>query len=59
MAFRRFIMAHRYTSEDGKQIVIPRGWAGELPAAIAAAADKAGVTVAPEDVPAPKPKPKD
>lgn len=59
MAFRRFTMSHRYTDEDGRVIVIPRGWAGELPGAVATAADDAGVTVLPEEAPKPKAKAKD
>ena len=48
MAFRRFKRPHRYTDDAGAVIVIPRGWAGELKASVAAEADKAGATVLPE-----------
>lgn len=59
MAFRRFVTSHRYTDEDGREIVIPRGWAGDLPGIVAAAADEAGATVPPEEPPAePKAKSK-
>ncbi|AYF00450.1 hypothetical protein PY32053_00775 [Paracoccus yeei] len=56
MAFRRFIISHRYIDEDGRVIVIPSGWAGELPGIVAAAADEAGATVRPEEPPEPKAK---
>lgn len=48
MAFRRFVTAHRYTNSDGQDILIPRGWAGDLDDKVAAAADEAGATVLPE-----------
>ena len=48
MAFRRFTMAYRYTDSEGQDIMVPRGWAGDLDDKVAAAADEAGATVLPE-----------
>ena len=45
MTFRRFTTSWRHTNEDGADILYPAGWAGEMEAATAADADKAGVTV--------------
>lgn len=50
--FRRFRAAHRQTV-DGRDIVYPRGWAGEVPAEVAEAADAAGATYLPEPVETP------
>lgn len=58
MAFRRFVKRHQFI-EDGVKRVIPRGWAGEVSAEVAKAADAAGVTVLPVEKPeskAEKPK---
>lgn len=52
MAFRRFVKRHQFI-EDGVKRVIPRGWAGEVSAEVAKAADAAGVTVSPGTAPAP------
>lgn len=61
MAFRRFVTAYRYTNGDGQDIMVPRGWAGDLDDKVAAAADAAGATVLPEPEPteASKRKPSD
>lgn len=48
MAFRRFVTAYRYTNGDGQDIMVPRGWAGDMDDKDAAAADEAGATVLPE-----------
>ena len=45
MAFRRFTTRYEHVV-DGVRNIIPRGWAGELSAEVAKAADAAGVTVA-------------
>lgn len=58
MAFRRFKKSHRYTDEQGRVIVIPSGWAGDLSAAVVNSADEAGATVLPKDEPKEDPKPK-
>lgn len=49
MTFRRFQAAHRQTF-DGRDIIYPRGWAGEVPAEVAQAADQAGATYLPDPV---------
>ena len=56
MAFRRFTTRYEYVV-DGVRIVIPRGWAGELSADVAKAADAAGVTAAPAPASAEQAKP--
>lgn len=58
MAFRRFKSAWRHRDADGRHIVYPMGWAGDLDAKTAGEADKAGATIVPEVKAAPT-KPKD
>lgn len=56
MAFRRFKTRYEHVV-DGVRNVIPRGWAGELSAEVAKAADAAGVTVVPAPASAESAKP--
>lgn len=43
--FRRFTSTFEFVNSDGVRQRIRRGWAGEVSDSVAAAADKAGVTV--------------
>ena len=47
MAFRRFRKSHRYVDGNGRRVVIPRAWSGDLPDQVAKDADAAGATFAP------------
>lgn len=58
MTFRRFKKSYRFTDEEGRVIVIPSGWAGELSAAVVKSADEAGATIIPQEERKDDPKPK-